>query len=160
MKVELDFMVVYDVNRCSSLSVHRYFMIRNKFSDCLYTLKYLFCVLLINMLQMKDNNGIFLCPALNNHSILCLSFVNFNICYNFWTVGDRDFIFGMHTHLLMPFQMTPRSLICDLLTFVLKIVIVSPGKHSDMMGSLCQVSVCPSICLSSSQTFLVVTLSW
>ncbi len=26
-----------------------------------------------------------------------------NIRYNFWTVGDRDFIFGMHTLLMMPF---------------------------------------------------------
>ena len=29
-----------------------------------------------------------------------------NIRYNFWTVRDRDFIFGIHTLLMMPFQMT------------------------------------------------------
>ena len=28
---------------------------------------------------------------------VCLSVVNFNLCYKFWTVRDRDFIFGMHT---------------------------------------------------------------
>ena len=37
---------------------------------------------------------------------VCLSVVNFNIRYNLWTI--RDFIFGMHTPLMMPFQMTPR----------------------------------------------------
>ena len=41
---------------------------------------------------------------------LCLSVVNFNLRYNFWTVKDRDFIFGMHTPLMMPFQMAPRSM--------------------------------------------------
>ena len=29
-----------------------------------------------------------------------------NIRYKFWTERDRDFIFGMHTRLMMPFQMT------------------------------------------------------
>ena len=29
------------------------------------------------------------CPS------VCLSVVNFNLCYNFWTVRDRDFIFGI-----------------------------------------------------------------
>ena len=41
---------------------------------------------------------------------VCLSVVNFNLRYNFWTVRDRDFIFGMHTPLMTPFQMTPRSM--------------------------------------------------
>ena len=48
---------------------------------------------------------------------VCLSVVNFNIPYNFWTVRDRDFIFGMHTPLMMPFQMTPTDQVqwpCDL----------------------------------------------
>ena len=40
-----------------------------------------------------------------------LSVVNFNLRYNIWTVRDRDFILGMHTPLMMPFQMTPRSMI-------------------------------------------------
>ena len=40
----------------------------------------------------------------------CLSLVNFNLRYNIWTVRDRDFIFGMHTPPMMPFQMTPRSM--------------------------------------------------
>ena len=39
--------------------------------------------------------------------VACLS-VNFNLCYNFNTVRDRDFIFGMHTTLKMSFQITPR----------------------------------------------------
>ena len=41
---------------------------------------------------------------------VCLSVVNFNLRYNFWTKRDRDFIFGMHTPLMTPFQMTPRSM--------------------------------------------------
>ena len=41
---------------------------------------------------------------------VCLSVVNFNLRYNFWTVRDRDFIFGMHTPLMTPFEMTPRSM--------------------------------------------------
>ena len=41
---------------------------------------------------------------------VCLSVVNFNLGYNFRTVRDRDFIFGMHTPLMMPFQMTPSSM--------------------------------------------------
>ena len=46
------------------------------------------------------------------HSV-CWSVVNFNLCYNFWTVRDtsRDFIFGMHAPLIMPFQITSRSMI-------------------------------------------------
>ena len=31
---------------------------------------------------------------------VCLSVANFNLCYNFWTVSDRDFIFGMHIPLM------------------------------------------------------------
>ena len=45
---------------------------------------------------------------------VCLSVVNFNLRFNFWTVRDRDFTFGMHTPLMTPFQMTPRSMTCDL----------------------------------------------
>ena len=41
---------------------------------------------------------------------VCLSVVNFNIGCNFWAVRDRDFIFGKHTPLIIPFQMTPRSM--------------------------------------------------
>ena len=41
---------------------------------------------------------------------VCLSVVNFNIRYNFWTVRGRDCVCGMHTWLIMPFQMTPRSM--------------------------------------------------
>ena len=41
---------------------------------------------------------------------VCLSVVNFNIHYNFWTVRNGDFIFGQHTPLKIPFQMTPRSM--------------------------------------------------
>ena len=41
---------------------------------------------------------------------VCLSVVNFNLRYNFWTVRDGDFIYGMHTPLMTPFQMTPRSM--------------------------------------------------
>ena len=41
---------------------------------------------------------------------VCLSVVNFNLRYNFWTIRDRDFIFGMHTPLMTPFQVTPKSM--------------------------------------------------
>ena len=41
---------------------------------------------------------------------VCFSVVNFNMRYNFWTVKGGDFIFGMHTPLMMPFQMIPRSM--------------------------------------------------
>ena len=33
-----------------------------------------------------------------------LSVVNLNIRYDFLTIRDRDFIFGMHTTLMRPFQ--------------------------------------------------------
>ena len=68
------------------------------------------------VLYAKDT---FLCPQIEWSGtycfccvclFVCLSVVNFNLCYNFWTVRDRDFIFGMHTPLIMPFQMTPRSI--------------------------------------------------
>ena len=39
---------------------------------------------------------------------LSVSVVNFHIHHDFLTVGDRDFIFGMHAHLMSHFQMTPR----------------------------------------------------
>ena len=35
---------------------------------------------------------------------------NFNLGDNFRTVRDRYFIFGMHTQLIKPFQMTPESM--------------------------------------------------
>ena len=54
---------------------------------------------------------------------VCLSVVNFNLPYNFWTVRDRDFIFGMYTQLMMPFQMTPRSIDLVTLTLTLKLKI-------------------------------------
>ena len=50
---------------------------------------------------------------------VCLSVVNFNICYNFWTNRGKDFVLGMHTPLMMPFQMTP--LVTLTLTSALKI---------------------------------------
>ena len=34
--------------------------------------------------------------------------VNCNLCYNFWTVRNWDFIFCMRIPLIMPLQMTPR----------------------------------------------------
>ena len=45
---------------------------------------------------------------------LCLSIVNFNIRYNFWTIKNTDFILAMHTSLIMPFQMTLSSITFDL----------------------------------------------
>ena len=58
--------------------------------------------------------GILFCPV-------CLSVINFNLRYNFWTIRDGDFIFGMHTPLMMPSQMTPKSMtLWPWLTSVLK----------------------------------------
>ena len=42
---------------------------------------------------------------------VCLSVVNFNIGYNYWTVRDGDFAFGMHQPLMMSYRMTRRSVI-------------------------------------------------
>ena len=48
---------------------------------------------------------------------------NFNLDHNFRTVRVRDFIFGMHTQLMKPFQMTPRSRLVTLtVTFILHFV--------------------------------------
>ena len=65
---------------------------------------------------------------------VCLSVVNFNLRYNFWTVRDRDFIFGMHTPLMTLIQMTPRSMTLWpwLLTLKLKIAFLTllpPGAY-------------------------------
>ena len=40
--------------------------------------------------------------VLSVYLFVCLFIVNFNLRYNFWTVRDRYFIFGMHTPLMMP----------------------------------------------------------
>ena len=41
---------------------------------------------------------------------VCLSVANIilNLGHTFWTIRDRDFIFGKHTELMKPFRMTPR----------------------------------------------------
>ena len=58
---------------------------------------------------------------------VCLSAVNFNLGYNFWTVIDRDFIFGMHTPLMMPckWHQGLNDLVTLTFTFVLKIVFLN-----------------------------------
>ena len=45
---------------------------------------------------------------------VCLSVVNFNLRYNFWTVGENDFIFGMHTPQWSPFKWHQGHWPCDL----------------------------------------------
>ena len=52
--------------------------------------------------QIKLSGTYCFCPV----CVFFLSVANFNISYNFWTVRDRDFIFCMHTQLMMPFQIT------------------------------------------------------
>ena len=54
----------------------------------------------------------FYAPGSNDrgHIVLVLSVANFTIRYNVWTVRDRNFIFGMHTPLMTPFQMTQRAM--------------------------------------------------
>ena len=44
--------------------------------------------------------AIFFCPVC---LFVYLSVVKLYIHINFWTLGDKDFIFGMHTQLMMPF---------------------------------------------------------
>ena len=39
---------------------------------------------------------------------VCLPVVNFNICYNFWTIREKDSVFGIHTPLMKPFTLTSR----------------------------------------------------
>ena len=86
------------------------------------------CALLISGSKGQGNGAIFMPPDqmiwgilfLSSLSVclsvlfvclfVCLSVINFNLRYNFWTVRDRDFIFGMHTPLMMPYQITPRSM--------------------------------------------------
>ena len=65
---------------------------------------------------------------------VCLSVVNFNLRYNFWAVRDRDFIFGMHTPLMTPFQndVKVNDLVTLTLTLKLKIAfwtLLPPGAY-------------------------------
>ena len=55
------------------------------------------------------------------HIVFVPSVFNYNICFQFQTVGDKDFIFGMHTQLIMSFEMT-RSMT---LSLVLKIAFLN-----------------------------------
>ena len=41
---------------------------------------------------------------------VCLFVVNIYLHYKFWTVKDRDFMFGMYIQLMMPFYMTPSAM--------------------------------------------------
>ena len=83
----------------------------------------------------------FLCPHIIDISgawlfLSCLSVVNFNLLCKRWRLciwhdkSSNDALF------------------------------VSLVKHSCTLGSLCPVSVCPSVCMSGSHTFLVVTHSY
>ena len=76
-----------------------------------------FLVFLIFYFLPVKRTGTFYAPGLIDFFFVSCLFVwlsvfNFNLyCYKFWTVRDRDFIFGGHTPLIVPFQMTPRSMI-------------------------------------------------
>ena len=67
------------------------------------------------------------CPF-RGHQVVVLSVTlsvtlwqkNFNLGHNFWNVRNIDFTFGMHTQLMKPFQMTPRSMTLTV-SFILKI---------------------------------------
>ena len=53
---------------------------------------------------------------------VCLSVLNFNICYNFWTIRGRNFIFGMHsTNDSLSNDTKVNDLVTLTLTFALKI---------------------------------------
>ena len=68
---------------------------------------------------------------------VCLSVVNFNLRYNFCTLRDRNFIFGMHTPLMTPFQMTPRSV--DLVTLTLTLKLKIAFWTLLLLGAYCSV---------------------
>ena len=57
--------------------------------------------------MLFDNKTTFLCPRniIHGHLVFVLS-----VFQNFCTVRDRDLIFGMHTQLMQPFQMTTGSM--------------------------------------------------
>ena len=81
-----------------------------KMEQCWYRFYCSYVILLhlcgIIMPQMKWAGSILFLSCLS----VCLSVVNFNLRYNLWTVRGREFIFGMHTPLIMPFQTTSRSM--------------------------------------------------
>ena len=59
----------------------------------------------------------FLCPGMEFGGIyfficlcVCCKKNPFNLHHNFWTVRDRDFIFGIYTQLMKPFHLTPMSM--------------------------------------------------
>ena len=62
------------------------------------------CILLYRIIGGKHLDCFFLSFLFS----LCLLF---NFAHNLWTVNIGDFIFGMYTRLVKPFQMTPRSMI-------------------------------------------------
>ena len=51
---------------------------------------------------------IFFCPVCQSAYLSVEK--NFYLGHNFWTVRERNFIFGMHTHRIKPNQMTSRSM--------------------------------------------------
>ena len=51
------------------------------------------------------------CPVYLYVFLLIYGKINFELGHYFWIVGDRDFIFGMHTQLMKPYQMIPRSML-------------------------------------------------
>ena len=58
--------------------------------------------------------GILFLSCLSVRCCLSVSVVNFNLRYNFRTVRDRDFIFGMHTPEWRPFKWHQGQWPCDL----------------------------------------------
>ena len=58
----------------------------------------------------KEFGGICFLSCLSvGDSVICGK-KTFNLGHNFWTLRNTSFIFGMHTQLMKPFQMTPRSM--------------------------------------------------
>ena len=80
----------------------------NAFLGMLPLCSYFTCALLLTRPFTSYHN--FYAPKSIDICLVYLSVVNFNLRYNFWKVRDRVFIFGLHTPLMMPFQMTPRSM--------------------------------------------------
>ena len=69
---------------------------------------------------------------------VCLSVVNFNLRYNFWTVRDRDFIFGMHTSTNN--ALSNDTKINDLVTLTLTLKLKIAFSTLLPLGAYCSVS--------------------
>ena len=90
------------------------YIVHARSTNCLHGVHKMIPLCLMGTLASPDKCIIFYAQVSSDRGIIilvcvsvCLSEVNFNLHYNFWTVRERSFIFDMHTPLMTPFQMTP-----------------------------------------------------